>query len=252
MFALATGSIDPSWFQGRGAFGGLLAGLLLTAMEEEVADAARVPRSLTVHFAGPAQAGPYTIATDIMRKGSRVTHATARLSSRGELSTFASASFCADRPSDIRYATSKMPDVAPPEDLRPFPRDLPGVPIFLRHLDVRFCGETLPFTGASDPRIAAWVRLLDPLPVDAAVAALLVDSLPPAISAMFSDRRPVASVDFRVDFFDRLPRSKPDAFHLVSIASRWAGDGYTEELRDLWSQDGILLAQCRQILAILG
>jgi acyl-CoA thioesterase len=251
MFALATGLIDESWYQGRGAFGGLLAGLLLTAMEEEVADGARAPRSLTVHFAGPALAGPYTIATEIMRKGSRVTHATARLST-GEVSTFASASFCADRPSDIRYSKPKMPDVPPPESLQRFPADFPGVPVFLRHLDARFCGETFPFSGSSKPGVAAWVKLLEPLPVDAAVAALLVDSLPPAISAMFSERRAVASVDFRVDFFGRLPRSKPDDFHLVSIDSRWAGDGYTEERRDLWSRDGTLLAQCTQNLAILG
>jgi hypothetical protein len=37
----------------------------------------------------------------------------------------------------------------------------------------------------------------------------------------------------------------------VSIASRWADDGYCEELRDLWSPHGVLLAQCRQLLALL-
>jgi acyl-CoA thioesterase len=254
MFALATGSIDASWFQGRGAFGGLLAGLLLSSMEEEVADAARAPRSLTVHFAGPAAEGPYTIATEIVRKGSRVTAATARLSSRGVVSTFGSASFCADRPADTHYGTATMPEVDPPESLRPFPRDFTpgGLPVFLQHLDVRFCGGQMPFSSAAKPGIAAWVKLTRALPVDAAVASLLIDALPPAICAMFDVRRAVASVDFRIDFFERLPRSRPEDFHLVSIASRWAGSGYTEELRELWTRDGVLLAQCRQLVALLA
>src|SRR5687767_2382852 len=92
--ALATRAIDPSWNQGRGAFGGLMAALLLEAMRERVADELRVPRSLTAHFAAPATA-PIALASEVMRAGHRVTHATARATNAdGTTATFASASFC--------------------------------------------------------------------------------------------------------------------------------------------------------------
>jgi acyl-CoA thioesterase len=264
MFALAKGemgvrigSIDPSWYQGRGAFGGLVAGFLLTAMQEEVADALRTPRSATFHFCAPATEGPFRIATEIVRTGSRVTHAVARLETGGAVATFASASFCASRTEDIAYQAATMPAVPPPDALAPFPADFPGVPTFFRHFDVRFDRAALPFSGAPGPGVAAWVRPHEPFGgLDAAAAVLLLDALPPAVSATFTARRPVASVDFTAHFFERLPRPPPreprdEAFHLVSIASRWSGDGYTEELRDLWSPEGILLAQCRQLLALL-
>lgn len=247
-----TASIDASWYQGRGAFGGILAALLLRAMRDRVGDAARTPRSLTVHFCGPATEGPSEVHAEIVRAGSRVTHASARLVRGGETSTLATASFCRTRPGPA-YALAEMPVVAPAASLPELPQGLPGVPSFFAHVDARFAGETMPFSGASRPEVAAWVRLREPVPIDAAVAALLLDALPPAITATFDGPRAVASVDFTVQLFERLPEraGAPDEHHLVAIRSRWADDGYAEELRDLWSPQGVLLGQCRQLLALL-
>lgn len=247
------GVIDDSWHQGRGAFGGLLAAMTLRAMMEDVSDPERLPRSLTVHFCGPAS-GPFDLVSELVRAGSRVTHATARITTEKGVSTFASASFCKDRPDGASYALATMPDVKPASELRDVPRDLPGIAAFFQHVEARFAGPTFPFSSspASGARVAAWVRLRDPVVIDAPVAALLLDSLPPAITATFGVPRAVASVDFTVQFFTKLTARDLDSDHyLVSITSRWAGDGYTEELRDLWSPRGELLAQCRQLIALL-
>jgi len=247
-----TSTIDASWYQGRGAFGGVLAALLVRAMERAVADDARGLRSLTVHFCGPATEGPVSVTSEIVRAGSRVTHATARIMRSGETLTFATASFCRERPG-ASYALASMPDVPPATGLGDFPRGVPGVPVFLQHLDLRLTGDTFPFSGANTPAFSAWVRLREPAPVDAAVAALLLDSLPPGISTTFDAPRPIASVDFRVQLFAPLPASasSPEDFHLVTVRSRWADGGYTEELRELWSPAGVLLAHCQQLIAIL-
>ncbi|MEZ4463638.1 MAG: hypothetical protein R3F43_03745 [bacterium] len=45
------GHIDPTWMQGRGAFEGLVGAVILRAMSTLVD---RPPRTLTVHFCGPA------------------------------------------------------------------------------------------------------------------------------------------------------------------------------------------------------
>jgi Thioesterase-like superfamily len=61
-----------------------------------------------------------------------------------------------------------------------------------------------------------------------------------------------ASVDFNFQFFEAFDgtREAGPEDHLVQVHSRWAGEGYAEELRSLWGPDGKLLAQCRQNLAL--
>lgn len=255
--SLSRGRIDPSWHQGRGAFGGLAAALLLSAMEDEVADPERTPRTLTVHFCAPC-IDDFELRTEIVRKGNRVAHAAGRLvsASSGEVMTMASATFCRSRTESIAYATSKMPLVKAPNELGDFPRGVPGIPKFFENVDARFCGDVMPFSGAKEARVAAWVRMRQDLglDLDASVAAMLLDILPPAVSAMFSMPRPLASVDFTVHFFSSLPANPlppRDAYYLEAITSRWAGNGYSEELRDLWTAEGVLVAQCRQNLALL-
>lgn len=108
----------------------------------------------------------------------------------------------------------------------------------------------MPFSGGTTPEVNVWVRLHEPEPIDAAVVACLLDVSPPAITSTFAGPRAVASVDFNVQLFS-IPSIEPTTFLLCAIRSRWAGDGYTEELRDLWSPEGVLLGQCRQLLALL-
>lgn len=253
--------IDPSWHTGRGAFGGLMAAATLSSMLEDVADAERVPRSLTVHFCAPAT-GDLELSTEIVRVGSRVTHATARVEMRGqgrgaaeegEVATIASASFCKDRPDAHVYLRASLPAVEPASAVPELPAGIPGIPPFFQNFDVRFCGATKPFSSSAEPKVAAWVRLREPAAIDAPLVAMLLDVLPPAISATFGMPRAVASVDFTIQLFARLSELEldPDEHLLVAITSRWADHGYAEEVRDLWTPRGVLIGQCRQLLALL-
>lgn len=245
------GTIDPAWYQGRGAFGGIMTALLLREMQAKVADAERMPRSITVHFCGPATEGPIEVKTEVVRSGSRVSHATARVVRGDDTMTLATASFTKPRPGPS-YSRAEMPKVAPSSECPDVPRGIPVIPAFFDHVDARFCGEHMPFSGGSVPEVNAWVRMHEPQPVDAAVVACMLDILPPAITSTFAGPRAVASVEFNVQLFSPPdPSADPSAFYLCSIRSRWAGEGYTEELRDLWTEQGVLLAQCRQLLALL-
>lgn len=243
------GTIDASWYQGRGAFGGIMAALLVREMQAKVADAERLPRSVTVHFCGPATEGAVEVQTEIVRSGSRVSHVTARVVRGGETMTLATASFARPRPGPS-YVREEMPKVAPASECRDVPRGLAGMPAFFQHVEARFTGHHMPFTGGSVPEVNAWIRLREPQPVDSAVVACLLDILPPAITSTFGAPRALASVDFNVQLFEP-PSIEPTDFCLCAIRSRWAGEGYTEELRDLWSPAGVLLGQCRQLLALL-
>lgn len=244
-------SIDPSWYQGRGAFGGLLAALLLRGMRAKVAEPERVARTLTVHFCAPATEGPVRVEAEIVRSGSRVTHVTARVTRDAEVFAIASGSFCKSRQGPA-WQREQMPEVRPPAEVPSLPQGFPGIPTFLDHLEAKFCGGTVPFTGGTVPEFQVWLRLREAAPLDASLAALLLDAPPPAMTATFAGPSPIATVDFTIHFFDRFEQvAAPDAFHLLTVESRWAADGYEEELRDLWSPEGRLLGQCRQLFAAL-
>ena len=171
---------------------------MLSAMTEDVNDAERIPRSLTVHFCAPA-VGEVELTTEVVRVGSRVTHAVARVSGEKGTTTFGSASFCKDRPAAEHYTHASMPEVPPASGIPELPSGIPGLPAFFEHVDVRFCGPTKPFSSSpsKEASVMAWVRLREPAHLDAPLAALLLDTLPPAISATFGTPRALASVDFR-------------------------------------------------------
>lgn len=248
------GHIDESWHQGRGGFGGLLAATALAAMTEDVGDPERAPRSLTVHFCAPAT-GTFELVTEVVRAGSRVSHATARIETGGSVATIASASFCKDRAIARSYldADVKMPSVPAASTLAPLPSGIPGLPAFFQHVDARFCGATKPFTSAKEAKVAAWVQLREPLPLTAQLAAFLLDTLPAAMAATLDRPRPLASVDFNVKLLARFPLEGAaiNDYYLVATRAGWADAGYTVEVRDLWSPRGELIAQCHQLIALL-
>jgi acyl-CoA thioesterase len=64
--------------------------------------------------------------------------------------------------------------------------------------------------------------------------------------------RPAASVEWHVQFFAGLPRPiAVDEDLLVTAETVVAEDGYAEELDQLWTRDGVLLAQAHQTIALL-
>src|SRR5690606_2738067 len=112
-------AIDESWYQGRGAFGGVTAAALLEAMRAVVDDERRRPRSLHVHFCAPLEAGKHAIDVRVERLGSRVTHLSARVLSDGKVSSLASAPFAASRDATLSFHDAKAPAAPPFETVPP-------------------------------------------------------------------------------------------------------------------------------------
>ena len=86
--------------------------------------------------------------------------------------------------------------------------------------------------------------------------AAYTDAWPPAVfssSDLGAIAHGVPTVDLTIHFRAQLPLpgARPDDFALVVFRSREARDGFVEEDGEVWSRDGVLLAQSRQ-LAVLG
>jgi acyl-CoA thioesterase len=244
---------DTPWYQGRGAFGGVVAGQLLRAMEHELKDPARLVRSFTVHFCAPAVEGEARVHARIERTGTLVSYATARVENAAGVVAVASATFGIPRARGPRYFDFKPPQVPRPEELRPAPPELP-MPTFCQFFEYRFCVGSVPYSGG-EPRTGGWIRPKGPpLVMDAALCVALMDSYPPSVLSQVKGFQHAASVDFTVHFFQALPLAgeRPGAHYLRTGHSRWAAEGFSEDYQELWSEDGTLIAQCRQMVAVLG
>lgn len=249
-----SGHPDASWYQGKAMFGGMLSASLLRALRTTVADDVRLPRTLTVHFCAPVKDAPAQIVTAVERMGARVTHTSARLLQDGKPACLASATFAMGRAQGPSYQDDVMPTVTPYEDLEALPVGTPLLPIFTQHFEFRFCGGHAPFSSAAESYVAAWVRPRQPLVLDPFLAAALLDVMPPAFFTRLDAPAGGATVDLTMAFFEPLPRpgATADEPYLTTVRSRWAHGGYAEQLNQLWTRDGVLLGQCRQMVAMLS
>jgi len=242
-----------AWNQGKGAYGGVVGGTALRALEHTLGDPGRPVRSFTLHFCAPAVEGEARVLTRIERSGRTVTHATVRVENDSGVLALGSATFGVSRPGIIEYLEVTRPDVPPPHEVPALPDDVP-MPDFCRFFDYHFCLGGAPYSGGSVAETGGWLRPRDPTPLDAPLCVGLMDAYPPSVLARVDGFRPTATVDLTLHFFQTLPRpgQRDDAYFLRTGRSRQAADGFAEDFQQLWTEDGVLLAQCRQLFAVLG
>lgn len=253
--------LDTAWWVHRGPNGGYLAAIVLRALTAAVADAERAPRSLTIHYASPPGEGTLDIAARIERAGRSLTACSARLEQNGRLVGLALAAFSAPRPGPEFCDLVPPDDVPAPEDCAPpGPRDgmgegmppLPTPAIALRW-ETRWAVGELPGSGSDAAHAGGWLRLPEGHLVDAMVVAAMTDGWIPALFSRVAAPMIVPTVDLTIHLRTRLPLAgaRPDDWVLATFATAAAADGFLEEDGAIWSRGGVLLAQSRQLAAML-
>jgi len=149
-----------------------------------------------------------------------------------------------DREESLGFDRSEPPEVSPPEELEPTPRPK-ELPPFGGHFDYRFALGPPPFSGAEDALTGGWLRLSEDRSLDAALTVALTDSWPPAVFTRSTSPLAVPTLDLTVHLRGALPR--PGDWVLGRFRTRVARAGFLEEDGELWSRDGELLAQSRQL-----
>ena len=198
--------VAPDWRAGRGPHGGYLAAMLLRALVETVADAARAPRSLTIHYARAPEPGPVRISTVIEREGRSLSTLSARMHQDEELIALVLAAFSVPW-GGPEISDVQMPDVEPPDPSRGGVKLIEhGGPEFARHIVLQPRMEGRPFAGAEQPmQIRGWIGLAEPRPIDALSLAFFSDALIPAPYMRLSEPAAVPTVDLTVHFRERMP-----------------------------------------------
>lgn len=246
--------LDRAWWVHRGPNGGYLAAIALRALSEAVADDERAPRSLTVHYAAPPVEGRLEIATTIERAGRSLTLCSARLTQDGTLIGLALGAFSRARPGP-EFADVQRPDTPPPEEcavMEP-PRDDPFMPAIAFRWDNRVVRGGIPGEPTGEAVTTRWIRLPEGRVVDGLVAAAITDAAVPAVFGRVDEPIIVPTVDLTIHFRSSLPvpGARPDDYVLADFRTKVAAEGFLEEDGEIWTQDGVLLAQSRQLAAVL-
>ena len=252
-------TIDRGWWIIRGPNGGYLAAILAKAAAATIEDPGRPLRSLTIHFLRPPQAGPAEVEAVIERAGRTVTTVSLRLSQNGKLQALATAAHAVPREMG-GFVHAEMPDVPPPDQCaRRVRTTAEGDPTLHERYDQRFAIGPAPFSDeprTREARTGGWIRLKEARPWDAAEIAAISDAWPPAVFAssdMPEHTGGVPTVDLTVHLLnpEALAALPDDAFVFVDFTTRAVQGGYLEEDGELWSEDGVLLAQSRQVGVVI-
>lgn len=247
--------IPDGWQQGKGAFGGLALSAMARALESTASgvgsgeSSPRSLRSMTAQLFGPIMPGKVRIDTKMLRAGSGVSTLAASLTQDGAPQAHAVAVFGRGR-----TATSYAP---PPPTLKNW-RDVPRVPVrapfgprFASNFDYRFTGH-VPFSNAPEATTEGWVRPIEPGRLrDAGYVVALSDAWFPSALVQETEMRPMATIAFTFELFATLHGLDPEAplFHRGRCVA--GTDGYLLDFRELWGEDGRLVAMNQQTIVVI-
>ena len=144
-----------------------------------------------------------------------------------------------------------MPEVEPPEGREPI--DSAGrrpAPDFTQRVTMQPRFGELPFSGRSAAKSAAGSGLIEERPLDALSLAVLADAWFPAPWPRLTEFAAAPTIDLTVHF--RVPLPLADQLLLGRFRNRMVRDGFFDEDGELWTPDGTLVAQSRQLALLIG
>lgn len=250
--------------QGRGAWGGVASGAMVAAAQLVDPRPEMAVRTLSAQLVAPVLVGRMHIAVEELRRGS----ATNTLSMRcqddsGALLGHGVVVLGAARAGDAMPDGPEWLAVSPPSELSAGPEAVPEVPVgpplapdFTVHLEMRPISG-LPYSGAAVDETVGWVRPRGPVErVDASVVTALADAWWVSAMARFDRPRPAATVGFTLDF-----PTDPTSLHrdaqgrMEALLHRGHGvaarEGFTTEVRELWTRTGQLVSWNTQTVVVI-
>ena len=106
------------------------------------------------------------------------------------------------------------------------------------------------FSGAEHGEVGGWLGLREERPIDALTVAILTDAWFPAPWPRLQALAPAPTIDLTIHF--RIPLPLEDGLLLGRFRSNLVRDGFFDEDGELWTPDGTLVAQSRQLGLLIG
>lgn len=244
--------LDPSWSQGRAHFGGLTAGLMLAKLQHFIGEPRRL-RSATINFVAPMDCTQSVeMKCEILRIGQSVLQGQVHLYQHGQVQAVLLAAFGQRRESAaITHHSVPAPDYPSPENLPPLPDDLPFLPRFLAHIDLRWAEGAQPFTGAKNADFGGYLRFKDQSGACSVAHLLtLADGFPPSVTALAKGIANASSLTWTFELLNEISDVDCRDFWFYRVATDHAAEGYGHSEAKLWDKHGRLVAISRQTATI--
>lgn len=243
-------TVSPDWFVFTGPNGGYLASLLLRALSMRLGDPERMARSLTVHYLRPPSSGPAVVRTSLVRAGRSLATVTGTLEQEGVPVALAVAAFSLPRPS-LSFHDVPMPAVPGVSVAERPVVPVKMLPSIARRFEYRPVTPQVLYGGAARAEIGTWLRLVEPRPLDPVLLATVADAAPPAVFYKAAAPVVATTIDLTVHFRASVESPPGDGWCLGVFRSSSGVDGFVEEDGEMWSEDGVLLAQSRQLSLVV-
>jgi acyl-CoA thioesterase len=189
------------------------------------------------------------IAATVARVGRSATTVALRMEQDGEPVALALAAAATWRDGTPEWMDAAPPAVPGPEACPELPR-AGAMPPFMARFDVRWAqGGGLGRAGGR-ARNVAWARPTPAVALDHVAVTALADTIVPAAFSRLGRLLIVPTLDLTIHFRAPLPAGGAGAWALVRFDSRRSAGGTWEEDGEVWSADGRLLAQSRQLAMI--
>jgi acyl-CoA thioesterase len=238
-----TAELHERWSSLVGIHGGYTAAIVANAITASVDDPSRALRSFATQFASIPRPGRVEIEVKVERTGKSMTTTSARLLQEGRVLQVAHAASSTARPG-LAYDDYVRPRDADPGDT---PRFASSVDVgHFQNADVRLDPDVVPFAGAEEAWVAAWLRPLGDEPIDALWVVTMCDLLPPAVFSRTTSPVKAASIEYVVHLATGEPSVPAGEYVYLSCRSPLANEGFAVEDATMWAPDGSVLAVARQ------
>jgi hypothetical protein len=255
--------VPDGWQQGRGAWGGLPIGALIKCViadqsgggfGAELNDDQRLVRSLNCQIYAPVLVGAQRVTTALIHRGSAMSTWSATVTDETGAPTAQLTAITGldrelvDPPPVSSWSTIMAPQLPHWEQLPVLV--LPDfAPPFSAHIEQRLV-EGIPLSNGA-ARALGWVRFPHQLAWSVEQVFAIADAWWPTVLAPLQQMRPMATVNFAAHLIAdpaTIAPAEPLIFESYLLGS---SGGFMSETRRLWTQDGLLVLENLQSIALI-
>lgn len=242
--------MPEGWGQGRAVFGGLVAAVMMRAVERRRRDGERV-RSILLNFIAPVQPGELDISITCLRQGKSVSFYKVEAGQDGNIAVIMQVTLGLARDEQLQMQALRPHNLTSPESAIVLPY-LPGVtPEFTRHFDYRWAEGPMPYTSSGEAHIGGWIRFRQsPVAVMPAYLLMLSDAWPPACLSLLSAPTAASSMSWSMDFPQQTTALPGAEWLRYQSRLDYAEEGFASVDDALYAPDGQLLMRSRQVVAV--
>jgi len=245
----AIGHTSDAYWAFVGPFGGTTAATMLRAMMDHPKREGD-PLALTVNYCAPIAKGPFDLNVRLIKPNRSSQHWSVELTQGEDVAAFATAVFAIRRPS-WSHQPKTMPQVTPFGDAKPYREAAAN---WVRQYQFRFVDRGPQIGESGDGALASahtklWIRDAVPRRLDAISLASMGDAFFGRIFHVRKEIVPFGTVSMTTYFHtdaEELAAMNADTVLGVADASVFH-KSYGDQIAELWTPDGKLLATTQQV-----